>query len=107
VIWRAECLAVARAGGNLGPFRVGLAGMAERRECCDENRVKNVANERDGRTMVLFSRAKGKLRLNTSRGGIQLSPRALSGLWHFPVGMMRAEVAPGCGKRPFIRRIQT
>ena len=57
--------------------------------------------------MVLFSRARGKLPLNTSRGGILLSLRALTGLLHFPVGMMRAEVALGCGKRPFIRCIQT
>src|SRR5271157_743042 len=41
------------------------------------------------------------------RGGIQLSPRALMGLVHFPVGMMRAEVALGCGKRPLVRCIQT
>src|SRR5208283_2941093 len=40
-------------------------------------------------------------------GRIRLSPRALTGLLHFPVGMMRAEVALGCGKRSLVRCIQT
>ena len=56
---------------------------------------------------MLFSRAKGKLQLNTSRRGILLSLGALTGLGHFPVGMRRAEVGLGCGKLPFIRGIQT
>ena len=57
--------------------------------------------------MVLFSRAKGKLRLNTSGGVIQLGPRSLAGLVHFPKGMVWAELALGCGKRLLIRCIRT
>jgi hypothetical protein len=37
--------------------------MADRRECSDEESFHNVANRRDGRTMVLFSRSKRKFRL--------------------------------------------
>jgi len=57
--------------------------------------------------MVLFSGAKGKLRLNTSGGVIQLGPRSLAGLVHFPQGMVWAELALGCGKRLLIRCIRT
>ena len=62
-----------KSGRNVGPFRAVPAGMAERRERCDEKSRQSVAKKRDGRTIVLFSRARGKLRLNTSSGGILLS----------------------------------
>jgi hypothetical protein len=77
---------VTKTDADLEGLRTVLARMADRRECCDEKSRQNVANKRDGRTMVLFSRARGKLRLNTSRGGILLSLGALTGLGHFPVG---------------------
>jgi len=69
-----------------------------------KNRVKMSQNERDGRTMVLFREQKGNWRL-ILQGRYQLS-RERSRAVAFSCGMMRAEVAPGCGKRPFIRRIQ-
>jgi len=78
--------------------------MAERRECCDEKSRQKCRKGEMAYNGAVFE-SKRETAAEYLQGRYSAQPASALGLWHFPVGMMRAEVSSGVWQTPFIRRI--